>query len=760
MMTKEEVKDTAPLLMPRKRLPLGRKMTDSHQRRRNDRASSSDSGGSDDDDFDSSAVYGRPAQRPMGRPENNLNFDSSPMKKLPAGISISRSVEPNSRVPTQMRESTQDQPEITRRLPPGISISRGKTEEDSGRSLPPGISISRTLNNPPSGLSISRGSSSPPSVTRQLPATVRTTIVRDDDYPEDPNDVTIEDVSDCSDDCDIFDLDEPASKRTYLRPAARVTPAKEEVADRLFRLPPGVSISRGAAINEVEDMSESDGGDIDEMQDEPMDDANDCNEDDYERLDVVEDVPTPNNFVSMVAHQDILANKDSCAASMVAHQEAHAQKDSCLVSMVVHQVFKEQTDSESVEQVPQLDGMDDVDSDDETNDSNVETVAVHQEIADPQAEEQNDANAPEAPEMEQNHSSQEVIDTNNEEERFAEVASADDVDNIDNHGLEDGAEIYPAESEMAETHEDIKNGEEFKNDAFDDGSNLQNAEEIKEVDHGVAANAQEEDYLHAEDVNLPTEEAMDAYDDSELHGPEQVVDDEETVEDEETEGDVLDTSAEVIEDEAEVIDGAEVLDDSTEVYEDDAEGMDNHQEEYDYEEGDDEEMYEEDNYSYGYSQPPVKRSRLSPEAEVVLDSGDEEDAPTPAYRAPQQNNSIHSQILAQQQAMLLAQQAQARPAYQLSRGLPAGLSMSQQQYSQPQQQYTQQHQPAQPVSRKRKLESAALCIKDGQVYLKPFSQLPAALLGVKPAKTPNPLHPHQMNQPKPLYSTNPYQPMP
>merc|ERR1719318_1965257 len=357
MMTKEEVKDTAPLLMPRKRLPLGRKMTDSHQRRRNDRASSSDSGGSDDDDFDSSAVYGRPAQRPMGRPENNLNFDSSPMKKLPAGISISRSVEPNSRVPTQMRESTQDQPEITRRLPPGISISRGKTEEDSGRSLPPGISISRTLNNPPSGLSISRGSSSPPSVARQLPATVRTTIVRDDDYPEDPNDVTIEDVSDCSDDCDIFDLDDPASKRTYLRPAARVTPAKEEVADRLFRLPPGVSISRGAAKNEFEDMSESDGGDIDEMQDEPMDDADDCNEDDYERVDVVEDVPTPNNFVSMV----------------------------------VHQVFKEQKDSESVEQVPQLDGMDDVDSDDETNDSNVETVAVHQEIADPQSEEQNDA---------------------------------------------------------------------------------------------------------------------------------------------------------------------------------------------------------------------------------------------------------------------------------------------------------------------------------------------------------------------------------
>jgi len=396
--------------------------------------------------------------------------------------------------------------------------------------------------------------------------------------------------------------------------------------------------------------------------------------------------------------------------------------------------------------------MDDVDSEDETNDSTVETEAVNQDMPDPQAEEQNDTEAPEAPEMEQNHSSQEVIDTNNEEERYSEVASADDVDNIDNHGLEDGAEIFPAESEIAETHEDIKTGEEFKDDAFDDGSNLQNAEEIEEVEHGVAANAQEEDYLHAEDVNLPTEEAMDAYDESELHDPEEVVDDDETAEDEETEGDVLDTSAEVIEDEAEVIDGAEVLDDSTEVYEDDAEVLDNHQEEYDYEEGEDEEMYEEDNYSYGYSQPPTKRSRMSPEAEVVLDSGDEEEAPTPAYRAPQQNTSIHSQILAQQQAMLLAQQAQARQAYQPSRGLPAGLSLGQQQYSQP-----QQHQP---VSRKRKLESAALCIKDGQVYIKPFTQLPAALLGVKPAKThPSP---HHLTQPKPnpLYSTNPYQPMP
>jgi len=722
-----------------------------HQKKRNERATSSESDRSEDD-FDSSAVYGRQTQKP----ETNLNFNSSPMKRLPPGISISRAADSNSsRGSAHVQENqSQEQPEITRRLPPGISISR-------------------TLNNPPSGLSISREKSSPPVARSNLPV-VRQTIIRDEDEFDDPNDVTIEDVSDCSDDCDIFDMDEPSSKRTFLSPNS-ATPNKDKVVvtERLFNLPPGVSISRGGVRSEAEDMSESEHDDEDMRngRDEEMDDL-----DVYKRGSMEDD--------KAELQDDLILDRP---ASMVAHQAGLASIESFAVSMVAHQIFIEQR-SVSVDNVPQLDGMNDIDSEDENNETPAESAPVNQEL---QAEEQNDDNPDEPteelndPGQEENLFVQELSESVEANKTVTdEGPSVDDVDNIDNHGLEEGEEIFPPESSTSEDQEEIKTGEEFQNETFDDESNLQNAEEIDELTLGDPINAQE-NYAHGENVNLPTEEAMDTYDDSDLeNGAEDTDDhnggvedigecaevldgalgmigDEETVEGED---EVLDTSGELIEDEAEVID------DSTEVYDDDdVDALDNNQEEYGYEDGEEEDMYEEeDNYSYGYSQPPIKRARMSPEAEVVLDSGDEDDSPAPSTSSrpnpmpAQQNSSIHSQILAQQQAMLLAQQAQLRSSYQPgqqhSRALPPGLSMSRHQP------YAQQQQQQQQPSRKRKLESQALCIKDGQVYLKPFAQLPPALLGQKPAKPqqhnnkPNPtfLNP---SKPNPLY-TNQYKPIP
>merc|ERR1712179_510644 len=113
---------------------------------------------------------------------------------------------------------------------------------------------------------------------------------------------------------------------------------------------------------------------------------------------------------------------------------------------------------------------------------------------------------------------------------------------------------------------------------------------------------------------------------------------------------------------------------------------------------------------------------MSPEAEVVLDSDSEDDSPAPAQAVRTQvheQNMFQNQLRLQQ--ALLAQQQQ-RTGYQ--QPPPAQF----QQYSQ---QYPHQlNQAAGPHNtRKRKLERQALCIKDGQVYLKPFSQLPPALLG-------------------------------
>lgn len=680
-----------------------------HQKRRSERDTSSDSG----DDFDSSAVYG---QRPASL--------SSPMKRLPPGISISRTVEEsNSRFQQpQTRDTSPGQTDITRRLPPGISISRSTSNLPAEASLPTPIMA-------------------PTPITM-----VRSTNVRDECL-EDSNNVTIEDVSDCSDDCEIFDLDEPAYKRTYsanLFPRPTNNSEKEKVADRLSQLPPGVSISRGDT-RYVEDISESKyddevyEGDMNGSYEEENEDSIDENAE---------------------------ASSDGCEyflPSMVAHQTiVGSAVDAIAVSMVTHQVSQELDTEITGQNVPQYDGCNDPESDDDNENSESVEVNQDQEYLQENTEEEN------CIENQSQENSAETIDPVHNSGYSVELPT-DDIDNIDNQGLEEGEEIYAAGSAMPENNEGMTSGEEFKDEEFDNGSNLQNAEEI-ELN---TENSEEINFRHYPD-NLPTEESVDQIDEELEQGAEDIDDSQDPGEgsdvlhasdpvlgdeDEDTvdgEDEVLDTSGEQINDGTD-IDNTEMIEESTEVYDD----TDNNQE-YGYEDCEDEEMYEEDEYSYEYSQPPIKRAKMSPEAEVVLDSESEDDSPAQAQPVRAQahhQNMIHNQMQLQQ--ALLAQQQQQRAGYHQQPQSQSSLLAQYQQYSQ---QYP--HQLNQVAghhnTRKRKLEGQALCIKDDKVYLKPFSQLPPALMGEtqsnsRPDKIPN------SPKPNPAYTntnTNPYKPLP
>merc|ERR1719450_397729 len=592
-----------------------------HQKRRSERDSSSDSGKSEDD-FDSSAVYGR---RPVSL--------SSPMKRLPPGISISRTTDGSSSRPQQHLNRDnfpQGQAELTRRLPPGISISR-------------------------SAASYEVETPSSPTVSMPISRPLLTSVIKDD--VDDTNNVTIEDVSDCSDENEIFDLDEPAYKRTYLtnniqRPTN--TTVKGNVAEPLFKLPPGVSISRGdTKVAETIPESKS----YANLYDDDMDTE-------YESV-TAETTAGVSGFESVTAETTEGVSEGDLLPSMVTHQVNTALIGTAGVSMVTHQIVKKLHKDPIHPKVPQYDGSNDPDSDDEN--INPESVAVNQDEDDirTQVEDENQS-------VEYSVGSVEPVNNVGKSHEL----STDDVDNIDNQGLEEGEEIYAEDSAVPENQEDLKAGQEFKNEEFDDGSNLQNAEEI-ELDGGRL----EEINAYELQGNLPTEESMDLYepdleqgaedvDDSEdpgessdaMHDANQVIGDEETIDGEDEN---LDTSGEVI-NEGEEIDNSELIDDSTEVY-DETEALDNNQEDYGYEECEDDEMYEEEDFSYAYSQPPVKRAKMSPEAEVVLDSESEDDGPSSAQPAsissapvPQQN-MIHNQFQLQQ--ALLAQQQQ-RSGYQ------------------------------------------------------------------------------------------------
>merc|ERR1719474_1364103 len=230
------------------------------------------------------------------------------------------------------------------------------------------------------------------------------------------------------------------------------------------------------------------------------------------------------------------------------------------------------------------------------------------------------------------------------------------------------------------------------------------------------------------------------------------------------ETEVIDDSGNIDEDvmneEGDIIDGGEVIDDSTEVYEDESEVMDNNLE-YDYDEGEEDGMEEQDEYSFGYSHSVEKRPRMSSDAEVVLDSGDEDDEPLPPSRIQsskmptRQNNTLQKQqLMSHAQSNSYSQQDQL--ASQFQPRMPYS-----QQYLRPQVQafnganplYASQQQ----VNvRKRKLPSSALCIKDGRVFMKSFTQLPDALLGHRSDNSNQDMqHSAQSAAPKPN-TFNPY----
>jgi len=145
---------------------------------------------------------------------------------------------------------------------------------------------------------------------------------------------------------------------------------------------------------------------------------------------------------------------------------------------------------------------------------------------------------------------------------------------------------------------------------------------------------------------------------------------------------------------------------------------------------DDEEEYESDledeEYNSPEPEPPAKRSRPSSEPEVVLDSDDNEDVtPQPPSLPPQVQarpgmfayNQQQQHYMSPQQAMIMAQQRAQQAAY---------FNL--------QQQLQLQH----GQGRKRKREGVALCIRDSQVYIKPFAHLPSFLVNNNPKPQPQP----------------------
>jgi len=160
----------------------------------------------------------------------------------------------------------------------------------------------------------------------------------------------------------------------------------------------------------------------------------------------------------------------------------------------------------------------------------------------------------------------------------------------------------------------------------------------------------------------------------------------------------------------------------------------------DQEEEDDEAYNDEEDGDFyqAYAQPQAKKPKLQEqEEEVILESSDEEEESSVSAAAPKIQQWPHQRLPQQQQAQFglqqpLHQQQQARAPAQF------GLQQLQQQAmyaellhgrgSSGQQQFGSQHQfhhQFAPLQRKRRRRTpTALCIKDGRVFLRPFTDLP------------------------------------
>ena len=569
---------------------------------------------SDEEDFDPRTVYG------SGQP--------LPLRKLPPGISISRSTE----------EQSASSPSERLRNLPGISISGGPSGVPLARSLPAGISVSRAP------APTERESSQSSQSSQPLPVS-RGRIVSE----YDKLDVSVENVSDHSDEMEPFDLDKPAHLRTYLSPSS------------------------------------------------------------FKRLDEERLASAEEERHSMVA-EDL----NTSFSSMIAHQAAEAVLDSCLSSMLCHRVSGpslEQEEDQEDELLPQCDGLEDFDSEED-----VEAGAVVDEAEDVQAA---PFDVPVAEvEEEQVSSSTDIVE---------EAAGSHPV-TVEHSGSHIEESSLPETTEQHDVLADIVNSEvDLAEDDLETGEVFEEPQEtFQEVSN--------------------TEESV--------YPVELSVEDEENV-----------TSGLLITGDDDVEETVVEAEESYEVHED----LDMDQDQASFgEDLKDEEEFESDydDEEFNSPEPPAKRSRPSSEPEVVLDSDDNEDVTPqppslPGQPRPQMfpYNPHQQQFMSQQQhAMLVAQQRAQQAAYYNNLQL--------------QLQQQQQQQQQQSLGRKRKREGVALCIRDGQVYTKPFTQLPAFLVNnnTKPDPPQLPqvpqvqqnfmfLQQQQTNPYKPL-SQNPYQPSP
>ena len=629
---------------------------------------------SDEDDFDSGAVYG-------------ARVDPSPLRKLPPGISVSRSSE---FAAPKTSEDDQESPRANyptplRKLPPGISISRQAVpaSHQEPSVVPPHPPSPRR---PPSPLltpiSGYRRPAPPSSSTRE----VTFTSVSSDGA--DHGDVTCEDVSDCSDENEIFDLDEPAHYRTYLSPNSF-----QALQDRQQELLERKQYIQSTTVEEL----------------------------------------------------------NTSFSSMLAHQAAEAAIESCLVSMVTHQIFNHNIEEEQVDDtVPQIDGMEDFDSEEETREEAVESVPVNEDAATEEASVEQipleDVNQPEETGN---------IDVNVQEgfclpETTEQHESAGDI--LEAASVEVSGEMLTEEIPLEYPAEDLNDQvagnfpteiaveqlDQLEPDMMDPAVvNNEAGEEILEDNHPHAV--MDQDILENIPEDVTTSENIDVgfinSSDVNLMHAESIPEEQET--------------AEAFDEESEQVDMEDMDNMESFVgYDDEEEYVSEYDE-------DDSRDQQEDTSRGQYQPPPEKRARMSSDAEVVLDSDDDDDGAPPAQQSSQpppgsqqyasrgpmasmynqysqmMGAGAHQSFLAQQQAMMQQQ-------------------LYQQQLMMQQQQLLQQ----QLKGRKRKLDSVALCIKDGRVYSKSFSQLPSFLTNNNKTEKQIPTQQQHNRQQQQVYQTS------
>ena len=429
--------------------------------------------------------------------------------------------------------------------------------------------------------------------------------------------------------------------------------------------------------------------------------------------------------------------------SMISHQAAEAVIESCLSSMLAHRVSGPSLEPDVEEQLPQCDGMEDFDSEEEF--------------------EAGEAGA--GPEVVPAVAVEEVATSNDNVEAVEVVEAVEAVEAVE------GEEIYSDSAELSGA-----GIEEFSLPETTEQHQIYSSGEVAEVEAVALAEVGEPAEVEVED---PQETYQEICNTEESLYPMEVGVMEGNMEDEESSGLHQILNGEV-----------EETEENYQVNEDEDEVQGNYAGDFpEDEEFESDYDVEEEEEDFNSPEPPAKRSRPSSEAEVVLDSDDNDEVtPQPPPLAAQARppmfpyQAMTGGSLQQQQYMMMAQQRARQQQQQQAAA-----------YYNLQHQLQQQHQVA-GLGRKRAREGLALCIKDSEVYIKPFSQLPSflvnnnskpeppqvpqvpsvqqsymALFGQQPLQPlqplqqqTNPYKPPVQAQPQslPSLSQNPYQPLP